>query len=133
MDAVWEQISERWRTVGPGPENEFAVHGTAMPAFCDLCQLPLSAGTPQKNSARVVVYENRKYIFCSEPCQWIFLREPERYASHKDVVKRVLSGEAPADLSRLVTEYFNLTPDSWGKDVYSGNYEWLGAQRGSAV
>jgi len=54
MDAVWEQVSERWRTVGPGAANEFAVHGTVLPTFCDLCQMPLSAGTPRKNSARVL-------------------------------------------------------------------------------
>jgi toluene monooxygenase system protein A len=125
MDAVWEQISERWRIVGPGSENEFAVHGTVMPTFCDLCQLPLSAGTPRRNSARVLSYEGSKYIFCSKPCEWIFLQEPERYANHKDVVKRVLSGEAPSELPALLTDYFNLTPETWGKDAYSGNYEWL--------
>ena len=77
MDAVWEQIIERWRTIGPGAANELAVHGTAMPTFCDLCQLPLSAGTPRKNTANVLAKEDgRKYIFCSEPCRWIFLREP---------------------------------------------------------
>ena len=55
MDAVWEQVTERWRTIGPGAENELAVHGTAMPTFCDLCQLPLSGGTPRKNTANVLV------------------------------------------------------------------------------
>jgi toluene monooxygenase system protein A len=94
-----------------------------------LCQLPLSAGTPQKNTAKVLAYEGRKYIFCSEPCQWIFLQEPERYANHKDLVKRVLSGEAPADLSQLLTEYFRLTPDTWGKDVYNGKYDWLSTRK----
>jgi toluene monooxygenase system protein A len=133
MDPVWEQISERWRTVGPGPENELAVHGTALPAFCDLCQLPLSAGTPRKNTAKTLVYNGSKYIFCSEPCQWIFLKEPERYASHKDLVKRVLSGEAPADLPNLLTQFFRLTPDTWGADVFSGNYDWLGARKTSTA
>ena len=129
MDAVWEQISERWRTVGPGAENELAVHGTALPTFCDLCQLPLSAGTPRKNAARVLVHDGRKYIFCSKPCEWIFLREPERYANHTNVVKRVLSGEAPTQLPNLLMEYFNLTPETWGTDVHHGDYEWLRARK----
>jgi len=133
MDAVWEQVIERWRTVGPGAANERAVHGTAMPTFCDLCQLPLSAGTPRKNTANVLAKEGRKYIFCSEPCRWIFLREPERYANHKDLVKRVLSGEAPAQLPNLLTEYFRLTPDTWGSDVYHGAYDWLAAQKTSVA
>lgn len=63
--------------------------------------------------------------FCSQPCRWNFLREPQRYANHKGLVKRVLSGEAPADFTALLTTYFSLTPDMWGKDVYAGDYDWL--------
>jgi toluene monooxygenase system protein A len=133
LEAVWEQVIERWRTIGPGAENELAVHGTAMPTFCDLCQMPLSGGTPRKNTANVLHHNERKYIFCSEPCRWIFLREPERYANHKDLVKRVLSGEAPAQLSDLLTEYFRLTPDTWGKDVHHGDYDWLVGRRPSVT
>jgi toluene monooxygenase system protein A len=133
MDAVWDQVIERWRTAGPGSANEREVHGTAMPTFCDLCQLPLSGGTPRKNTANVLNQNGRKYIFCSEPCRWIFLREPERYANHKDVAKRVLSGEAPAQFSDLVTEYFRLTPDTWGQDVYNGDYDWLVPPRASVT
>ena len=95
MDAVWEQIEERWRKVGPGSENEMAVHGTTMVTFCDLCQLVLCNGTPRKNAANTLVSNGRKYIFCSEPCRWIFLQEPERYANHKEVVKRILTGKRP--------------------------------------
>jgi toluene monooxygenase system protein A len=133
MDAIWEQVAERWRTVGPGAANESAVHGSAMPTFCDLCQLPLSGGTPRKNTANVLVKDERKYIFCSQPCRWIFLREPERYANHKDLVKRVLSGEAPAHLPDLLTEYFRLTPETWGKDVYHGVYDWLATKKASVA
>jgi hypothetical protein len=49
------------------------------------------------------------------------------------VVKRVLSGEAPAELPKLLTEYFRLTPETWGKDVYSGAYDWLAAQKTSSA
>ena len=133
MDAVWEQVSERWAAVGPGSENELSVHGTVLPTFCDLCQLPLSAGTPQKNAANVLLFENQKYIFCSEPCRWIFLREPERYAGHRELVKRVLSGEAPSNLPDLLTKYFQLTPETWGKDAYSGAYDWLPTKKAPAA
>jgi toluene monooxygenase system protein A len=125
IEAVWERIEENWRATGPGAQNESAVHATALPAFCDLCQLPLSAGTPRRNTANVLAFEGRKYVLCSEPCRWIFLREPERYANHRELTKRVLSGEAPANLPDLVTEYFRLTPDTWGKDVHSGDYDWV--------
>lgn len=133
MDAVWEAVSARWAAVGPGSENELSVHGTVLPTFCDLCQLPLCGGTPQKNAATVLSFENQNYIFCSEPCRWIFLREPSRYAGHRELVKRVLSGEAPSSLPDLLTKYFQLTPETWGKDAYSGNYDWLSEKKAPAA
>jgi toluene monooxygenase system protein A len=123
FEPIWDSITERWRETAPG--NDFAVHGTAIVTFCDLCQLVLSNGTPQKNSATTLDREGRRYIFCSAPCRWIFEKEPERYANHKDVVKRVLAGEAPANLIALVRRYFGLDYDSWGKDAYRGVYPWL--------
>jgi toluene monooxygenase system protein A len=125
IDAVWERIGSHWKHNGAGGENEMSVHSSALPAFCDLCQFPLCGGTPRHNTANVLELNGATYIFCSEPCRWIFQREPERYATHKDLVKRVLAGEAPADLATLRTEYFRLTPGTWGKDVYSGKYDWL--------
>jgi toluene monooxygenase system protein A len=123
LDAVWEQVTNRWRATDVG--NDFGVHGTAIVGFCDLCQLVLSNGTPRQNHARTLVHGVKKYIFCSEPCQRIFEAEPERYANHKDVVKRVLAGEAPANLVQLIRRYFGLDHGTWGKDVAGGAYPWL--------
>jgi toluene monooxygenase system protein A len=123
VDPVWEQITERWRQSGPGVE--WYSHGATPVTFCDLCQLVLCGGTPLRNTAQTLVHEGRKYIFCSEPCRWIFGQEPERYAAHKDVVKRILAGEAPANLLELLRTYFNLTQDMWGKDLAGGRYPWL--------
>ena len=127
IEAVWERIEEQWRAAGPGAQNESAVHGRALPAFCDLCQLPLSAGTPRKNTANTLALNGQKYILCSEPCRWIFLREPERYANHRELTKRVLAGEAPATLPDLISQYFQLTPETSGKDMQGGEYPWLQA------
>jgi toluene monooxygenase system protein A len=128
FEPIWERIAEKWRAADVG--NDFAVHGTSIVGFCDLCQLVLCGGTPQKNTARTVVHRGERRIFCSAPCQWIFEKEPARYENHKDVVKRVLAGEAPPNLIAMLTRYFGLDYDSWGKDVYGGDYPWLG-RRGS--
>ncbi len=64
----------------------------------------------------------------ARPCRWIFESEPERYAGHKDVVKKILAGEAPANLLALTRNLFGLTQDRWGKDVRSGDYPWLAAE-----
>jgi len=127
FDPIWERITARWQESDPG--NEFAVHGTAIVSFCDLCQMVLSNGTPRENTASVLDHEGRRYVFCSRPCRWIFEREPQRYAGHKDVVKRVLAGEAPANLLALVRESFGLRHETWGKDAFGGDYPWLQRDR----
>lgn len=123
LEPVWEQVDRRWENSDPG--TEWGVHGATPVAFCHLCQIVLCQGTPEKNLANSLKHEGQSYIFCSEPCRWIFLQEPERYKKHKDVVKRILSGEAPSNLLELVRQYFGLSPQVWGKDVCGGNYDWL--------
>ena len=120
---VWERVDAGWRE--SDPDLDFAAHGTAIVTFCDTCQLVLCEGTPARNTAQTLVRGERKYIFCSEPCRWIFEQEPERYAGHLDVVKRVLAGEAPGNLTAILTQYFGLTQETWGRDVERGRYDWL--------
>jgi toluene monooxygenase system protein A len=123
IDPMWERITERWRSSGPGVE--WYSQGATPPTFCNLCQLVLCGGTPRNNSARMVEHNGERYVFCSEPCAWIFGSEPDRYRAHKDLVKRILAGEAPANVLELLRTYFLLTPESWGKDAYGGRYGWL--------
>jgi toluene monooxygenase system protein A len=124
LDPVWERVTDRWRRADPG--NDLAVHGTSIVGFCELCQLVLCNGTPAHNTAVVVDGgDGRRRIFCSEPCRWIFQREPQRYAAHKGIVRRVLDGEAPANLLALLRQTFGLTFDTWGKDAFGGEYPWL--------
>ncbi len=114
IDPVWERLAERWRQ--GGPELEWYAHGTTPVGFCNLCQLVMCAGAPGHNTAQTVVYEGARYIFCSEPCKWIFEQEPARYREHRDVVKRILAGEMPANLLELL-RCFGLTQETWGKDL----------------
>ncbi|HVZ35639.1 MAG TPA: YHS domain-containing protein, partial [Polyangiaceae bacterium] len=124
IDPVWQRLAERQRQAGPGVE--WFTHGTTPVGFCDLCQLVLSGGTPRANSARTREYAGRSYIFCSEPCARIFEAEPERYAAHENVVRRILSGQAPANVLELLRLYFGLSQRDWGKDLARGAYPWLG-------
>jgi toluene monooxygenase system protein A len=126
-EPVWRRIDERWREADV--YNDFAVHGTAIVAFCDLCQLVLCGGTPSQNTATVATVQGQKRIFCSEPCRDIFEQEPERYAAHKDIVKRVLAGEAPANLIALLRSYFGLDHATWGRDAFGGDYPWIERRR----
>ena len=122
LEGRWERIEQRWQQSGPGVE--WHSHGATPVGFCNLCQIVLCGGTPSHNTAETLFHGGRKYIFCSEPCLRIFSAEPERYASHLDVVMRILTGAAPANLLELL-RYFGLDQDLWGKDVRGGNYPWL--------
>jgi toluene monooxygenase system protein A len=121
IDPIWARLTERMREAGPNVE--WHTHGATPVGFCDLCQLVLCGGTPDRNSARTLTRDDRKYVFCSEPCEWIFEREPERYASHLDVVKRILAGKMSGNLIELLGQ-FGLDESSWGRDVARGRYPW---------
>jgi toluene monooxygenase system protein A len=127
IDPVWTRVTERWREGGPG--LEWYAHGTTPVGFCNLCQLVLCGGTPAHNTAQTVDHDGRRYIFCSDPCRWIFEQEPGRYAAHHDVVMRILAGEAPANLLELL-RHFGLTQDTWGKDIDGGRFSWLAPRSG---
>jgi toluene monooxygenase system protein A len=122
LDPVWARIAERWKQ--SGPDLEWYTHGTTPIGFCNLCQLVLCGGTPRANTAQIVDRDGARYVFCSEPCRRIFEQEPDRYREHRDVVKRILAGEAPANLLELLRLYFGLTQDEWGKDVAGGHFSW---------
>ncbi|HEY0708847.1 MAG TPA: YHS domain-containing protein [Polyangia bacterium] len=122
-DPIWDRVTARWRAADIG--NDFAVHATAIPTFCNLCQLTMSGGSPRQNSAVSIEHNGTLYMFCSEPCRWIFEQEPERYEAHKDLVKRVLAGEAPANLIMMLQQYFGLDYHSWGRDSRGGDYPFV--------
>lgn len=119
---IWERLAER--CLKAGPNVEWHTHGFTPIGFCNLCQLVLSGGTAERNTANTLVHEGAPYIFCSEPCRRVFQREPERYAGHKDVVKRILAGEAPANLLELL-QHFGLSQETRGRDLQRGDYPWL--------
>jgi hypothetical protein len=99
---------------------ETSAHGTVPPTLCDLYKLPLSAGTPRDNTANLLAFEGRDHIFCSQPWRWIFSREPERYASHKNLVKRVDRGSTRR-LRGSSGLLFLIDAGYMGKTMYAGD------------
>jgi toluene monooxygenase system protein A len=123
LEPVWDQITLRWKK--SDPETEWWVHGATPVAFCNLCQIVLCGGSPNKNSAITLNHKGRPYIFCSEPCRVLFEKEIDRYADHLSVVDRILAGIAPGNLLELTRSYFSLNQETWGKDIVGGVYPWL--------
>jgi toluene monooxygenase system protein A len=66
----------------------------------------------------------RRYLFCSEPCRWIFQQESSRFADHHSVIDRIVAGQAPGSLIDLI-EWMGLeAPAETGKDLRRGTDPW---------
>ena len=87
-------------------------------------QLPALFIRPGRNTACTLEVGGRRYLFCSEPCRWIFEQEKSRFADHKSVVDRIVAGEAPGKLTDL-HEWMGLeAPVETGKDLRRGLDPW---------
>ena len=96
----------------------------ALPALCNLCQLPTVFVRPGRNTACTAEANGRRYLFCSEPCRWIFLQELHRFAGHKSVVDRIVAGTAPGKLTDLHRWMGLEVPIETGKDLRRGLSPW---------
>jgi phenol hydroxylase P3 protein len=57
-------------------------YNMGLPQLCQICQIPMAfteVSDPAKICFRTSEYEGELYNFCSDGCQWIFDREPEKY------------------------------------------------------
>ena len=95
-----------------------------MPALCNLCQLPTVFVRPGHNTACTATANGRRYLFCSEPCRWIFTQELDRFGGHKSVIDRVVAGMAPAGLADLFRWMSLEAPVETGKDLRRGLNQW---------
>jgi toluene monooxygenase system protein A len=124
---TWTQCgnaSESDGRMSVGADKESSALGTVLPAFCDLCQLPLAPELP--TIIRPTSYRTgAKTMFSALNHVAGSLPQAQEIRESRGPGKRVLTGEAPADFMALLTDYFRLTPDKLGKDVYAGDYEWL--------
>ncbi|MDI3313827.1 MAG: YHS domain-containing protein [Mycobacterium sp.] len=73
--------------------NRFFFPG--LPQLCQVCQIPMGfteVGDPTTISQRHSVYRGERYNFCSDGCQWIFEREPEKYVQAWLPVHQIYQG-----------------------------------------
>ncbi len=116
---LWGGIEAGWREHG-----EPASFAYTLPSICNLCQLATVFVRPGHNTACTLAHEGRKYLFCSEPCRWIFEQELTRFAQHKTIVDRVLDGEAPSDTLDLHHWMGLGTSEAMGRDLRRGFDRW---------
>jgi toluene monooxygenase system protein A len=111
-EPIWDRIEDAWERQG-----EAATLTYTLPGLCNLCQLPTVFIGPGKNTACSLKRNGRSYLFCSQPCRWIFEHEAQRFGTHRTVVDRVVTGEAPSDLLDLLVWMGHDTPESRGRDL----------------
>src|SRR5580698_10293168 len=117
--ALWEELELRWEVGG-----EAGTLSYGLPALCNLCQLPALFIRPGRNTACTLELAGRRYLFCSEPCRWIFEQEKSRFADHKSVVDRIVAGEAPGKLTDLHKWMGLEAPVETGRDLRRGLDPW---------
>lgn len=117
--AQWDEVERAWETKG-----EPGTVAYALPALCNLCQLPTVFVRPGRNTACTAEANGRRYLFCSEPCRWIFLQELHRFAGHKSVVDRIVAGTAPGKLTDLHRWMGLEATIETGKDLRRGLSPW---------
>lgn len=99
-----------------------------LPMVCNMCQIPVvtpsgyQAGYLDSPLPHVLDHGGRRYVFCSEPCQWVFQENPERFAGHLNLIDRFLGGQIqPMDLGGAL-QYMSLSPEECGVDAT--DYAW---------
>ncbi|MEV0387610.1 YHS domain-containing protein [Nonomuraea sp. NPDC050643] len=99
-----------------------------LPMMCNLCQIPIIraagvlAGALDSPAPLRHTYKGKTYLFCSEPCKWIFTRRPERFAGHRSLIDRFLGGDIdPPDLGGVLA-YMGLSEAEQGGDATG--YAW---------
>jgi toluene monooxygenase system protein A len=116
---IWDTFERRWQHEGEGGTLAYT-----LPPLCNLCQLPTLFMRPGKNTACTREISGRKYVFCSEPCRWIFDQELSRFAGHTSVVDRIVAGVTPGNLPDLLKWMGLQAPNETGKDLRRGLDRW---------
>jgi toluene monooxygenase system protein A len=116
---MWAARERNWER-----EGEPGTLAYALPALCNLCQLPTVFVRPGCNTACTAEANGRRYLFCSDPCRWIFLSQLRRFGPHQSVVDRIIAGSAPGKLTDLHRWMGLDAPVETGKDLRRGLKPW---------
>ncbi|MCF7550851.1 toluene monooxygenase [Pseudonocardia sp. WMMC193] len=106
-----------------------------LPMICNMCQIPVVSpmghllGKMDSPLPRQHVRNGRKYTFCGEICEWIFVQQPERFQGHLTLVDRFLAGQIQPPTLEGVLAYMGLSPEEMGQDATG--YAWARTENAS--
>jgi phenol hydroxylase P3 protein len=97
-----------------------------LPQLCQVCQIPMGftePGDPMTQCQRHSIYEGERYDTCSDGCQWIFEREPEKYVQAWLPVHQIYQGNCGGPTLPDVAVWYGLEPGDGGE--YMGSMDQL--------
>ena len=101
-----------------------------LPQLCQVCQIPMGftePGDPTTICQRESEYKGEKYQTCSNGCQWIFEREPEKYVQAWLPVHQIYQGNCGGPTLPDVLQWYGLQPGDGGE--YRGSVDDLNWQK----
>lgn len=108
-----------------------------LPQLCQVCQIPMlftEVGDPTTIAQRGSDFEGERYNFCSEPCKWIFDREPEKYVQAWLPVHQIYQGNCGGPTVPDVLAWYGIQDGDNGE--YTGSVDqqnWTKWHAGSGV
>lgn len=100
-----------------------------LPQLCQVCQIPMiftEPGDPSRLCFRNSEYRGEKFHFCSDGCQWIFEREPQKYVQAWLPVHQIYQGNCGGPSVPEVLAWYGIQDGDAGE--YRGSVDernWL--------
>ena len=95
-----------------------------LPQLCQVCQVPMlftEPGDPTTLCQRESVYNGEKFQTCSNGCQWIFEREPEKYVQAWLPVHQIYQGNCGGPTVPDVLTWYGIQDGDGGE--YKGSVD----------
>jgi phenol hydroxylase P3 protein len=95
-----------------------------LPQLCQVCQVPMlftEPGDPTTLCQRESVYNGEKFQTCSDGCQWIFEREPEKYVQAWLPVHQIYQGNCGGPTVPDVLTWYGIQDGDGGE--YKGSVD----------
>jgi phenol/toluene 2-monooxygenase (NADH) P3/A3 len=115
--------------------GRFFFHG--LPQLCQTCQIPMlftEPGDPTTICQRSSDFRGEHYNFCSDGCQWIFDREPEKYIQAWLPVHQIYQGNCGGPSVPEVLAWYGLQDGDNGEYYGSADEQnWVSWHAGAGV
>jgi len=89
-----------------------------LPMLCQVCQIPMGftePGQPGLQSQRFSMHQGERYNTCSDGCQWIFEREPEKYRQAWLPVHQIYQGNCGGPTIPDVLKWYGIQSGDGGE------------------